>query len=128
MARKRNQPGEFVFRVNVFLDDVKREIIEPAETPHGQRQQHGGPPFRIVEKNENGGGDADEQEKHSLQFDPKWVGQVFHNFRCGGVSAERRVSKQKCGCLPTSRYAFIAANSKSPPPRVLARRVRRARK
>jgi hypothetical protein len=59
---KRNQPGKFISRVNVFLDDIESEIIKPAKAPNGQRQQDGGLPFRIVQKYENGRDNSDEQE------------------------------------------------------------------
>jgi hypothetical protein len=62
IAGKRNQPGKFVSRINVFFDDVKGEIIKPAETPHCQHQQDGGLPFRIVQKYQNRRDDSDEQE------------------------------------------------------------------
>jgi hypothetical protein len=53
ITRKRNQSGEFVAGVNVFLDDVKSEIVKPAKTPHCQRQQHDGFQRRAVEEKQN---------------------------------------------------------------------------
>jgi hypothetical protein len=58
-----NQSGEFVSRVNVFFDDVKREVIKPAETPDGQREQEGGFPGGVVEEKQHGGDNSDEQEQ-----------------------------------------------------------------
>jgi hypothetical protein len=78
MARKCYQPGKFVAWINIFLDDVKREIIKPAETPDRHREQHGGLQRRTVEKNQNGGDQADEKEKNSFELDPKRTRQVFH--------------------------------------------------
>jgi hypothetical protein len=57
---KRNQSRKFVSRVNVFLNDVKGEIIRPAETPNDQHDEHSGLQRRAVKKKQNGGGDADE--------------------------------------------------------------------
>jgi hypothetical protein len=75
----RNQPGESVIRVNVFLNDVEREIIKPAETPNDRREQERDFPGRIVATDQDGGGDADEQEQQSLRLDPNRIWQVFHD-------------------------------------------------
>ena len=60
---KRDQTGKFVARVNVFFDDIKGEIIKPAKTPDRNHQQHGGPECRVVEKKQDGGGNADEEKQ-----------------------------------------------------------------
>jgi hypothetical protein len=78
ILHKRNQLGKFVGRVNVFFDDVKREIVKPAETPDGMGEQDGCPPIRITEEDQNCGDNSDEQEQQSFDLDPGWMGEVFH--------------------------------------------------
>ncbi len=73
-----DQPGKFVARVNVFLDDVKRKIVKPAAAPDRHREQHGGLPFGIIEKNQEGGGEADDKKQNAFQLDPKRIREVFH--------------------------------------------------
>jgi hypothetical protein len=66
VTRKRNQPGKLVAGINVFFDDVKCEIIKPAETPHRQRQKHGGLQGRAVEEKQNDGCNTDEQKQQAF--------------------------------------------------------------
>jgi hypothetical protein len=79
-----------VARINVFLDDVKCEIVKPAKTPDRQREQHGGPQRRAVEKKQNGCDDPDEQKQQSLQFDPKRIRQIFHKFQSHAEPQSRK--------------------------------------
>jgi hypothetical protein len=93
ISHKRNQSGKFVRGFNIFLDDVKRAIVKPAETPDGQREQDDCLPIRIIQEKQDGGDESDEQKQQSFDFYPGWVGQIFHKanqLRCSGVSAERR--------------------------------------
>jgi hypothetical protein len=75
---KRNQPGELIVRVNVFLDDIESEIVKPAKTPDDQCQQKDGFPIRVVDEEQTSGDGSDEQEEDSFQFDPKQIRQIFH--------------------------------------------------
>ena len=61
-----------------MFDDIKCEVVEPAKTPDGQREQPDCLPRWVVEEKQNAGNDANEQEQQSFQFDPARMHQVFH--------------------------------------------------
>ena len=62
ILRKIKQAGEFETGINVFPDDIKREIIKPAEAPDGEREENGGLPFEIIQQQQRRRDEADEQE------------------------------------------------------------------
>jgi len=42
VSAKGPKPREPILAVHVMLDDVKREVVEPAKTPDRDGEQHGG--------------------------------------------------------------------------------------
>jgi hypothetical protein len=78
ITRKRPQPRKFVTGIHIFLDHVKRKIIKPAKTPDRNHQQRAGCERRIVEYQQGGRQNADDQKQNSFQLNPARVSQVFH--------------------------------------------------
>jgi len=80
------ESGESVAGVNVMLDDVEGEIVEPAETPHTNRQQYSNFHGRCFEDQQERGTKADDQKQYALELDQARVGEVFHGAKIGPAS------------------------------------------
>ncbi len=78
IAEERPQPGEAVARVHVMFDDVEGEIIEPAETPDTNRQQHANLKGWSFQDQQDRGDQADDQEQDAFEFDHAGISEVFH--------------------------------------------------
>ena len=82
IAGEGEEAGEAVFGIDVFVDDVEGEIVETAKTPDADGEQCGGLEGGAVEKEQSGGGEADEQEEEAFELDPERVGKVAHGWDC----------------------------------------------
>ena len=63
MHQKVPQPAELELRVHPTLDHIKREVVGPAETPHAQRQQQRRAPAPVLDEQDRGGENADEEKQ-----------------------------------------------------------------
>jgi len=63
----------------MLFQNVKRKIIETAESPRREEQKCSHAGRRVFKIQQNRGNKAPEQEKKPFGFDPSWIGQVFHD-------------------------------------------------
>jgi hypothetical protein len=61
-----------------MLDHVKGKVVEPAETPNRNPEQHGGLDLEMLDKKKGRGQKPDDQEQNALELDPTCIGEVFH--------------------------------------------------
>ena len=61
------QTAEFELRVHPTLDDLEREVISAAETPHAKREQTRRAPAPIHDEQDRCGEKADEEKQPGLQ-------------------------------------------------------------
>jgi hypothetical protein len=66
--KKRPNPGESIIRIDIFFDDVKHKVIQPAKGPDGDGQQKSGSEIWAVEQYRNGGNRSGDQEKKALEI------------------------------------------------------------
>jgi len=64
-----------------MLDHVERKIIKPAKTPNRQRQQSGCFQVPILENQDGGSRNPQDEEQKSLKFNPARTGEIFHRKR-----------------------------------------------
>ena len=78
VAEKRPKPGKPVPAVHVMLDDIKREVIEPAKTPDRDREQYSGFEGRMLDEEQGRREHSDEQKENTFELDQAGGGDVFH--------------------------------------------------
>ena len=61
-----------------MFDDIKREVVEPAETPDRDGEQHGRLERRVLDEQQSRSGQADEEKQNTLELDQARGGDVFH--------------------------------------------------
>jgi hypothetical protein len=64
-----------------MLDNIKGKIIEPAKTPDSNAEQKDDLEFRVINHEQPGSNQSENQEKETLDFDPAGIGDVFHSWR-----------------------------------------------
>ena len=62
ITRKGPEATEPIVRINIVLNNVEREVIEPAKTPHTSAQQQDGPEPRVLEDQDSGCHQACDEE------------------------------------------------------------------
>ena len=66
ITQKIEQAGKAITRIDVVLDDIKREVIEPTKTPNGDAQQGGVAPRWHVEQQKDRGQDSSHEKERAL--------------------------------------------------------------
>lgn len=61
-----------------MLDDIKSEVIEPAEAPDCNEEQKDDFDLRMLSQKHTGGQQPDDQKQNALEFYPARIGDVFH--------------------------------------------------
>lgn len=64
---KRPQTRKFISWINIFFDDVKREIIETTETPNRDGEQQGVAPIPVFGQQRRSSHGAAEEKKKAFE-------------------------------------------------------------
>jgi hypothetical protein len=78
MGKKSAQAGETKLRIHVFLQDVKGEVVGPAESPNGQPKEHPGSYCGRVHPKQSGGNQRDNEQEDALEPDQPGILQILH--------------------------------------------------
>ena len=78
VSAKRPQPGKPVAAVHIMLDDIKREVVEPAKTPDRDSEQYGDFQRGLVQEKQHRSEQTDEKEQNALELDQSGRRDVFH--------------------------------------------------
>jgi hypothetical protein len=66
--------------IHVLLQNVKREIAKTTK-PHGEEQQGSDPKCWAALKNKQSCAEQTQaKEKEALGFDPRWAGEISHDY------------------------------------------------
>ena len=76
-----DQASEAKAVVNVMLNDIKGEIVEPAEAPDCDTQQCDGLPVRRSKNYQNSRHRSAKQKQHSFEVYQSWICQIAHRHR-----------------------------------------------
>lgn len=84
--------GEPVSSIDIFLDDVKHKVIQPAKRPDGNRQQEGRLQLRVLEQNRGRCQGSRNEKQKPFQVDESGTLQIAHSFNSAGKSAKAHKS------------------------------------
>ncbi|WP_157947574.1 hypothetical protein [Abditibacterium utsteinense] len=80
MKEERTQAREFKARIDVFLDDVKREIIKAAKAPNRNEQQKGRAKRKVFAEQNARRDDSRQQKQKAFEDDEARRFEVAHEF------------------------------------------------
>lgn len=79
ICRETEQACEAITGIDIMLDDIEREIIDPTETPDYETQEQEVAEAEALGQEQRGGSRADEQEESSFEVDSALVAEVTHH-------------------------------------------------
>ena len=79
VSHERPESREPKARIYVTPDHIKREVVEPTETPDGDHQKRRRLPCRVQEKQESRREQAQKQKQDPFRLDPSRVREIFHS-------------------------------------------------
>jgi hypothetical protein len=78
ILRETEQACEAITGIDIMLDHIEREIIDPTETPDYETQEQEVAEAEVLGQEQRGGGRADEQEETGFEVDGALAPEVTH--------------------------------------------------
>src|SRR5262249_22549600 len=97
VSSKSDQTREAKCRIDIVLDDVKGEVVKPAERPYRYPEQHRNAEARMLKDKKSGSTQTNYQKRNPFQFDQSGTFEVSHNIRIRPVEVKRNTVKNRNG-------------------------------